>query len=598
VTVGRVTASGKFLTRGRERFLIKGVAYGTFAPNAEGYQFPPQDIVASDFSMMAQAGLNTVRLYTPPPPWLLDEAVQHGLHVMLGVNWPSHVAFLDHVEHSRQIRRDVAAQVRACAAHPGLLMVVVGNEIPGGIVRWHGRRAVERFLRELYDAAKNEAPDTLVTYVNYPPTEFLDLSFTDLLAFNVYLHREPELASYIRRLQNLAGSKPLLLAEQGADSLRQGAYDQAASTAMQVRTAFREGACGTVIFAWTDQWWRNGVQIDDWAFGLVDAERRPKPVLLEVTDILAQAPFSATERRSWPTVSVVVCAYNAARTIDECLTAIENLNYPASEIIVVNDGSRDATAAMARRHAGVRVVDIANGGLANARNIGLAESRAEIVAYVDADTRVDPYWLMFLVQPFVSRDVAAAGGPNLVPPEDPWFAQCVARAPGAPTHVLIDDCIAEHVPGCNMAFRREALAAMGGFDPRFVRAGDDVDMCWRMQAQGWKIGFSAAALVWHHCRASIGAYWRQQVGYGEGEQWLVNPHPDKFVAGRAWWRGHIYGPLPYQRERANGKMNTGTWGRRLFPPCITLRPASWHLCRTASDGSWRRFSCSPKACSS
>ena len=71
-----------------------------------------------------------------------------------------------------------------------------------------------------------------------------------------------------------------------------------------------------------------------------------------------------------------------------------------------------------------------------------------------------------------------------MPPDDPWMAQCVARAPGGPTHVLLDDRVAEHVPGCNMAFRRDALLAIGGFNPVYLRAGDDVDVCWRLQAKG------------------------------------------------------------------------------------------------------------------
>ena len=80
-----------------------------------------------------------------------------------------------------------------------------------------------------------------------------------------------------------------------------------------------------------------------------------------------------------------------------------------------------------------------------------------------------------------------SGGPNVVPADDPWIAQAVARAPGGPTHVLLDDRIAEHVPGCNMAFRRDALAAIGGFNPVYLRAGDDVDICWRLQAKGQQI---------------------------------------------------------------------------------------------------------------
>jgi hypothetical protein len=73
-------------------------------------------------------------------------------------------------------------------------------------------------------------------------------------------------------------------------------------------------------------------------------------------------------------------------------------------------------------------------------------------------------------------DVVGSGGPNVVPPDDPRMAQCIARAPGGPTHVLLDDRMAEHVPGCNMAFRRDALLAIGGFNPIYLRAGDDVDV--------------------------------------------------------------------------------------------------------------------------
>jgi sugar lactone lactonase YvrE len=165
----------------------------------------------------------------------------------------------------------------------------------------------------------------------------------------------------------------------------------------------------------------------------------------------------------------------------------------------------------------------------------------------------------------LNADVVGSGGPNVVPSDDPAMAQCIARAPGEPTHVLLDDRIAEHVPGCNMAFRREALLAIGGFNPVYLRAGDDVDVCWRLQARGWKIGFSAAALVWHHHRSTVKAYWRQQVGYGEGETWLMAHHPDKFLDGRMLWHGRIYSPLPFLRSLWGTKINAGVWGTAAFP---------------------------------
>ena len=265
-----------------------------------------------------------------------------------------------------------------------------------------------------------------------------------------------------------------------------------------------------------------------------------------------------------------MCAYNEAATIDECLTSIENLTYPDYEVIVVNDGSRDATGDIARRHASVTVIDIPNGGLSAARNVGLEHATGEIVAYTDGDVRVDPDWLTHLVQPFLTSDVAGAGGPNLVPADDPPMAQCIARAPGSPTQVMLDDRIAEHVPGCNMAFRRDALLAVGGFNPIYLRAGDDVDICWRLQARGWQIGFAPSALVWHRHRASLRAYWRQQVGYGEGESWLKPHHPDQFQGLHIGWRGRIYGPLPFHRSLTRARVNSGTWGTAAFPSVYTI----------------------------
>ena len=147
-----------------------------------------------------------------------------------------------------------------------------------------------------------------------------------------------------------------------------------------------------------------------------------------VAAAFADAPFSEERRRSWPRASVVVCAYNAADTIDDCLTALERQSYPDFEIIVVNDGSRDATGAIARQYPKARVIDIPNGGLSAARNVGIANATGEIVAYTDADVRVDPDWLTYLVQPIISGKYVGSGGPNVVPPDDDLVAQCVARS--------------------------------------------------------------------------------------------------------------------------------------------------------------------------
>ena len=557
-------AAGKFLRLEGHQWFIKGVTYGTFVPDADGWQFPADSQVTTDFELMARFGFNTVRLYTPPSPWVLDEAVRCGLRLIVGLPWPQHIAFLEDRALCRRIRRELAVEVGRLANHPAVLLFAIGNEVPASVVRWHGRIGLERFLRELYQVTKDGSPTSLVTYVNYPPTEYLELPFLDVAAFNVYLHRESELRAYLARLHNIAGNRPLLLAEAGADSLREGEAGQAALTAMQLRAAFGEGTCGAVAYGWTDEWWRGGQDVDGWAFGLVDRERSPKLALHAAARVFA-APKRSQMPRSWPTVSVIVCAYNAADTLDDCLTSLECLSYPEVEVILVDDGSSDGTADIANRHPSIRLIQVDNGGLSAARNIGLAHATGQIVAYTDADVRVEPEWLTYLVEPFFSSSIAGSGGPNVVPADDPWLAQCVARAPGGPSHVLFDDRIAEHVPGCNMAFRRDVLVALDGFNPVFAKAGDDVDLCWRLQARGWKIAFAPCALVWHHHRSSLRAYWTQQLGYGEGEAWLKPLHPEKFVGRRVLWQGHIYSPLPFVRSLRHAKINVGVWGSAAFP---------------------------------
>jgi GT2 family glycosyltransferase len=575
-SLGRTQVDGKFLSVDGRRLLIKGVAYGTFAPDLEGAQFPSLKRIEQDFELMAAAGINTVRTYTPPSSALLDAASRHDLKVMVGLAWPQHIPFLDDKRLTRRIKSEAVATLKEIASHPAALLFALGNEIPAGIVRWHGHRKIERFLRQLYGDAKAAAPDSLFTYVNFPPTEHLELDAFDVFSYNVYLHREAELRGYLARLQHLAGTRPLLLAEAGGDSLREGLEGQAWITATHLRTAFAEGACGAVAYSWTDEWWRGGRAVDDWAFGLVDETRRSKPALAAAQRAFADAPFPSSDRADWPRVSVVVCAYDAADTLADCLTSLGKLTYPDVEVIVVDDGSLDATAEIARSYPRVRILDQPRGGLSAARNAGLAAATGEIIAYTDADCRVDPDWLTYLVQPFLTSDVVGVGGPNLVPTDDPWVAQCVARAPGGPTHVMLDDRIAEHVPGCNMAFRRDALLAIDGFNPVYLRAGDDVDICWRLQAEKLEIGFAPSALVWHHHRSSVRSYWRQQIGYGEGEAWLDAHHPEKFLGGQMVWRGRIYSPLPFLRTAAERRVNTGVWGTAAFPSIYSTHAHAWH----------------------
>ena len=138
--------SGKFLEVDGRRFLVKGVTYGTFAPDAERRAVPGARADRPRTSaMMAEAGINTVRVYTVPEIALLDAAARHGLRVMIGVPWTQHVAFLDDRaltrEHSGAGGRDRA---RAGVAPGGAAVRRRQRDSAGGrpLARHGSRRAL------------------------------------------------------------------------------------------------------------------------------------------------------------------------------------------------------------------------------------------------------------------------------------------------------------------------------------------------------------------------------------------------------------------------------------------------------------------------
>jgi GT2 family glycosyltransferase len=554
---------GKFLAVGGERFHVRGVTYGTFAETELGL-FPSREQVKEDFTAMVAVGINTVRTYTVPGPEIFDLAEEVGLKLLVGVWWDD-PRYLDPT--ARGSWQKMGAEARAAvkeaaeshAGHPAILGFVVGNEIPGPVVRWHGRRRIENLLRSLHETGKDAAPEALFSYANYPTTQYLDTSYFDFDCFNVFLEEESAYRRYLAQLQVSTGDRPLILTELGLDS-GGGERRQADSLDWQIRGAMELGLAGTCVFSWTDDWWVGGHKVEGWYFGVTRENRVPKPALKVLEDYYRKK--ASDLREEWPRASVVVCAYQAQDTIEECLRSLTGLDYPNYEVLVVDDGSTDATAQIARRFP-VRLISRDRLGLSGARNVGLEHAEGEFVAYIDADAKADPDWLTYLALALEVPGTAGAGGPNPVPPDDPPVAQCVARAPGGPIHVLLDDERAEHVPGCNMAFWRECLLEIGGFDPIYRAAGDDVDVCWKLLDRGYDIRFHASALVWHRRRESVRAFWRQQLGYGKAEALVERNHPDKFNSlGQAAWRGVIYGPRSILPDR--GRVYAGRFGDAPF----------------------------------
>ena len=572
----RVTVRSKFFFEGERKFFVKGVTYGPFAPDAEGYEFGPPDQAARDLAAIRESGANLVRIYTNPPTWFLDLCQENGLRVLLSIAWMEHVEFLNDPKVRASVERAVIEAVRKHKGHHAIFGYLLGNEIPSSMVRWLGAKRVTEFVEHLVNIARREDTRALYSYASYPPTEYLLPQNVDFLTFNVYLHRREDFERYLARLQNLAEDKPLIMGEFGMDTIRHTEEEQAEMIGWHLDAVVRGGLAGTILYAWTDEWFRGGNEILDWNFGLVRRDRTPKKALATVREffnrtgtITAAAPLPTV-----PKVSVIVCSYNGGQTLEACLRSLKKLNYPDYEVVLVDDGSKDNTKEIVSHHPWVKTIHQPNMGLSVARNVGAAHATGEILAYTDSDCMADPDWLYYLVGTLLSGDYAGVGGPNISPPAQNWHQACVAAAPGGPSHVLLSDVVAEHIPGCNMAFHKWAFEKVGGFDPEYRKAGDDVDFCWRLQQEGQVIAFSPSAIVWHYRRFTLKAFRKQQEGYGEAESLLRFKHLVFFgPTGTAKWKGQIYGAPRFTWLVNQPVIYHGVFGSGLFQ-CIYPTPQS------------------------
>jgi GT2 family glycosyltransferase len=540
----RIRAVAKFFFEGDRKFFVKGVTYGPFKPDADGSYLGRPEQVDVDLALMREVGLNLVRIYHTPPRWFLDRCASAGMRVIVTLPWAKHIEFLRDRKARRQIAESVRVAVNAYAGHPAIFGYLVGNEISSTMVRWLGVRRVAEFIEGLIRIGRAIDPDTLFSYATYPPTEYLLPENVDFCCFNVYLHDQRDFEHYLLRVQNLTGERPLILGEFGMDTIRHSQEEQAEMLSWHVDSVVKCGLAGTIFFTWTDEWFTGGQDINDWAFGIVTRQRAAKKSFYALKERLGQENSTLPHRPlpRVPFVSVIVCSYNGGRTLATCLDSLGKLNYSDYEIILVDDGSTDGTRDIAEQFPHVRYIYQENHGLSHARNTGAAAAKGEVFAYSDSDCMADIDWLYYLIGTLLSGDYAGVGGPNVTPPAQNWIQACVAAAPGGPSHVLLTDIIAEHIPGCNMAFYRWAFENIGGFDAEYHKAGDDVDFCWRLQQAGCVIAFSPTAIVWHHRRFTLRAFLKQQDGYGEAESLLRFKHLIFFgPTGTAKWRGQIYG---------------------------------------------------------
>lgn len=234
-----------------------------------------------------------------------------------------------------------------------------------------------------------------------------------------------------------------------------------------------------------------------------------------------------------PRLSVVVAARNEADTITACLDALLAQDVPAGtlEILVVDDASTDATAALAAQ-CRVSCLRLPRSGPARARNQGVLASRGLLVAFIDADAVAQRDWARQILAAFDTIDdpcLAGIGGSQAGHPEDPPFARDLDRflqaigfvadyvkPQAAPTRV-------GHNASCNSVYKREIFLHAGGFRPELF-PGEDVDLDRRLADLGYTVWFTPAVRIAHHRPAGVRAWLRMLVSYARSQADCVAIH--------------------------------------------------------------------------
>ncbi|CAN5595843.1 hypothetical protein BH10ACT2_BH10ACT2_00460 [soil metagenome] len=212
-------------------------------------------------------------------------------------------------------------------------------------------------------------------------------------------------------------------------------------------------------------------------------------------------------------VSVVINTLNRCESLERTLVALREQTFQRFEVVVVNGPSTDQTAEMLQQFADdVRIVDCADAVLGISRNMGVAASAGDIVAFIDDDAIPARDWIEQLVGAYADDSVSAVGGPVFdVPLNTVDWEICTCTRLGLPNtqtpppirrYAGVGSDPFPYLAGCNMSFRRKDLQQVGGFNPLLSYGYDDVDICCRLNDAGHRIEYAQNALVRHYRAAS------------------------------------------------------------------------------------------------
>ena len=231
-----------------------------------------------------------------------------------------------------------------------------------------------------------------------------------------------------------------------------------------------------------------------------------------------------------PLISIIIPAYNCEETIVRCVDSILRLTWGNKEIIIIDDGSTDATPDILKGYGGdIRIIKTPNAGPSRARNIGVREATGEFIAFTDSDCIVAENWLDELFKGFVSEKTAGVGGDQQSPADDTLFGiniHTFMKSVGfVADYLKIQDRLirTRHNPTCNVMYRRDVLLEAGLFDEA-LWPGEDVDIDLKISRLGYELYYNPGAVVWHYRPKDAGAFSRMMRRYGWAQAYLVRKY--------------------------------------------------------------------------
>jgi len=241
--------------------------------------------------------------------------------------------------------------------------------------------------------------------------------------------------------------------------------------------------------------------------------------------------------------SVIIPTYNRPHELDRCLKSFTKLDYPAWELIVVNDGGGQSFATLDDRLLAklpIKLIEQSNRGPAAARNAGAVIAQGQYLAFTDDDCEVTSTWLTDFANHLNETKLSAIGGqvqnpyPNNIAAET-WqqymMFLCNYFKDANGNHLLL--------PSNNIIYSKKVFDAIGGFDTSFpIAAAEDLDLGFRLVAAGHQQQLVSGAMILHHHQNTRVGYLKQQFRYGRGGYHFQKKRYD--VSVLRYYRGQFY----------------------------------------------------------